>query len=200
MAEPLVGPQRALQSEGLWRPARRGNDLVPLQRGDLGRPTGPVKVPEPIEPMPLEPAKPFADPRAGGPEHPGNRRDRFAGRRQKHHPPTPVKPSLATRPPSDRLKPRSLPTGKPNRHAESIGKNTLSTVPGLLRRCTRPTVDLSQLHCMVIVQFSHASECLGNNQRSGYTDGAVPVKPALRWTYREGATSSAGSAMPNRTS
>jgi len=38
---------------------------------------------------------------------------------------------------------------------------------------------------MVIVQFSQASEYLGNNQRSGYTDGAVPAKPALRWTYRQ---------------
>ncbi|KPK49596.1 MAG: hypothetical protein AMK72_04090 [Planctomycetes bacterium SM23_25] len=36
-----------------------------------------------------------------------------------------------------------------------------------------------------VIQVGSASEYLGNNQRSGYTDAAVPVKPALLWTYQE---------------
>ncbi len=38
---------------------------------------------------------------------------------------------------------------------------------------------------MTVIQVLHASEYLGNNQRSGYTDAAVPAKPALLWTYKE---------------
>jgi outer membrane protein assembly factor BamB len=38
---------------------------------------------------------------------------------------------------------------------------------------------------MTFIQFSHASEYLGNNQRSGYTNATVSTKPALLWTYKE---------------
>jgi outer membrane protein assembly factor BamB len=50
---------------------------------------------------------------------------------------------------------------------------------------TKPTIAVILLYCMPIIQFSQASEYLGNNQRSGYTDATVPAKPVLLWTYKE---------------
>jgi outer membrane protein assembly factor BamB len=47
------------------------------------------------------------------------------------------------------------------------------------------------LVAVILLQFatsvrgSRASEYLGNNQRSGYTDASVPTEPVLLWTYQE---------------
>jgi hypothetical protein len=41
------------------------------------------------------------------------------------------------------------------------------------------------LQFVTIVNPVQASEYLGNNQRTGYTDAAIPAKPALLWTYKE---------------
>lgn len=38
---------------------------------------------------------------------------------------------------------------------------------------------------IAFLQASDASEYLGNDQRTGYTDAVVPSKPALLWTYTE---------------
>jgi len=38
---------------------------------------------------------------------------------------------------------------------------------------------------ITVFQGSYASEYLGNNQRTAYTNAKVPSKPAIRWTYKE---------------
>ena len=49
------------------------------------------------------------------------------------------------------------------------------------------------LLCVTLVRNLVASEYLGNNQRTAYTDAVVPTKPALLWTYKERHASTAGS-------
>ena len=41
------------------------------------------------------------------------------------------------------------------------------------------------LLCGMFAEPVAASQYLGNNQRSGYTDVTVPAKPVLQWTYKE---------------
>ena len=50
---------------------------------------------------------------------------------------------------------------------------------------TAPFIAVILLQLIAVTPTSQASEYLGNNQRSGYTDAAVPVKPALLWTYQQ---------------
>ena len=38
---------------------------------------------------------------------------------------------------------------------------------------------------VIFVHSACASEYLGNNQRTGYADTAVPAKPILLWMYKE---------------
>ncbi len=48
-----------------------------------------------------------------------------------------------------------------------------------------PAVAVILLQFVTSVQGLHASEYLGNNQRTGYTDTGIPAKPVLLWTYKE---------------
>ena len=50
---------------------------------------------------------------------------------------------------------------------------------------TKPLTLVALLLCLTFATVSVASEYLGNNQRSGYTDAMVPTKPVLLWTYKE---------------
>jgi len=51
----------------------------------------------------------------------------------------------------------------------------------------RTTALIAVVVALAITVFrgSYASEYLGNNRRTGYTDAVVPAKPALLWTYNE---------------
>lgn len=53
------------------------------------------------------------------------------------------------------------------------------------RMRTTAVLTVILLQFMAVVEVLPASEYLGNNQRTGYTDAAVPAKPALLWTYQE---------------
>ena len=54
-----------------------------------------------------------------------------------------------------------------------------------MRRRSLPAIAVILLQFVTAVQLLHASEYLGNNQRTGYTDARVPAEPALLWTYKE---------------
>ena len=50
---------------------------------------------------------------------------------------------------------------------------------------TKLVIVLILLQTITVARVLLASEYLGNNQRSGYTNTAVPPKAALLWTYKE---------------
>lgn len=54
-----------------------------------------------------------------------------------------------------------------------------------MRTRTAPITTAILLQFIAVTPPSQGSEYLGNNQRSGYTDAAVPAKPVLRWTYEQ---------------
>ena len=49
----------------------------------------------------------------------------------------------------------------------------------------RRVIAVALFLCLTFARVSPASEYLGNNQRTGYTDARVPAEPVLLWTYKE---------------
>lgn len=50
---------------------------------------------------------------------------------------------------------------------------------------TSHAIPVVLLQFVIVIQVAAASEYLGNNQRTGYTDATVPHNPVALWTYQE---------------
>ena len=85
-AQRHVGPHRWQKPKVRRRTARRCNDLVTFQRGDLSRSTAPLAIVQPFQALLLKTAQPLADSKAVCSQLAGNRRDRFSIRCKQYHP------------------------------------------------------------------------------------------------------------------